>query len=75
MTKITKVCDQCGSEDVFFETIAIWNYRRQNWQIGEDLHKPHCGDCHREITVVDKEDTEEPWESKTDYCDRMGFDM
>ena len=56
MAKVTKVCDQCGSEDVFFETIATWNYRGQNWQIAEDLHTPQCGDCHKEITVLDEEE-------------------
>lgn len=64
MTKITKVCDQCGSEDVFFETIAVWNHRRQNWEIGEGLHAPHCGDCHRAMTVVDKEEVLEQEDSE-----------
>ena len=56
MKMITKVCDQCGGEDVYFNVIATWDYRKQDWVIGEDMHRPWCGDCHKEITVEDKEE-------------------
>tara|TARA_R110000851_G_scaffold158631_5_gene301688 strand:+ start:1062 stop:1244 length:183 start_codon:yes stop_codon:yes gene_type:complete len=56
MKKITKVCDKCGSEEVYFNAIATWDYRKQDWVLGEDLHRPWCERCDAEITVEDKED-------------------
>jgi hypothetical protein len=56
MKKITTVCAECGGEDVYFNTIATWDYHKQDWAIGGDLHTPWCEDCNKEITVEDKED-------------------
>jgi|TARA_R110000751_G_scaffold64145_1_gene131855 hypothetical protein len=56
MKKITKVCDECGSEDVYFNAIAMWDYQKQDWVLGEDLHRPWCEHCDKEITVEDKEE-------------------
>ena len=58
MKKITKVCDECGGEDVYFNAIATWDYHKQDWEIGEDLHTPWCEHCNKEITVEDKEEEE-----------------
>jgi hypothetical protein len=59
MKKITKVCDECGSEDVYFDAIAKWDYRKQDWVLGEDMHRPWCEQCDAEIMIEDKEDAEE----------------
>jgi hypothetical protein len=59
MKKITKVCDKCGSEDVYFDAIAKWDYREQNWVLGEDMHRPWCEQCDAEIMIEDKEDEED----------------
>ena len=66
MKKITKVCDKCGSEDVYFDAIAKWDYRKQDWVLGEDMWSPwceHCSDATVDyllgdagITIEDKED-------------------
>ena len=58
MKKITKVCDKCGSEDVYYDALAKWDYRKQDWVLGEDFWSPWCEQCDAGITIEDKEDND-----------------
>ena len=57
MKMIEKVCNMCGSVEVHLNTIATWNFLKQDWVFGENLHTPWCEQCECEISIEDREET------------------
>jgi hypothetical protein len=57
--KIKKVCEKCGSEDVWVDAAAEWNTDTQSWELGNMWDYSHCGDCDSKTDIVDQEYKEE----------------
>jgi len=51
---ITKVCKECGSEDVQHDAWAIWDLENQCWELGPCFDDAFCRDCDGPCDVVDK---------------------
>lgn len=52
---LTKVCKQCGSEDVKHDAWAVWDTENQCWELDAWFDKAYCSDCDGECTIIDKE--------------------
>ena len=65
--RITKVCETCGSDNVYVEAYARWNVDAQSWALATKFDNYYCGDCDdetycdTETDIVDQEvkETEE----------------
>jgi Zn finger protein HypA/HybF involved in hydrogenase expression len=57
MTKpmIKKVCEKCGSEDIWIDAAAEWDIDSQSWQLGNMWDYSHCADCDSKTDIVDQE--------------------
>ena len=54
MTKIAKVCQNCGSESVMAHAWAVWSVEEQRWELGTVFNHEHCADCDGETSIVDR---------------------
>jgi hypothetical protein len=56
MTKpmIKKVCEKCGSENVYIDAYAGWSVERQSWELASTFDNSYCSDCDTE-TYIDTE--------------------
>lgn len=52
---ITKVCERCGSEDVWADANAEWDVENQCWTLLDTFPNEWCNDCECETTIEDKE--------------------
>ena len=61
MTKrITKVCKDCGGNNVEIDAWACWDDTAQEWVLKSTYDASHCEDCDGPTTIIDVEipDTE-----------------
>jgi hypothetical protein len=64
--KGTYVCSYCGSDDVQSPASAVWNDRKQKWELLEmqDWPSDYCSNC--------QGDTSFDWVSYQDHRERVG---
>lgn len=56
MSKVRKVCKECGSEDVVVDAWVGWNVETQEWDTVENVFDmEYCKDCEGETTIEDEE--------------------
>ena len=53
--KIKKVCEKCGSEDVWVDAAAEWDTDTQSWELGNMWYYSHCGDCDADTYIINRE--------------------
>ena len=53
--KIKKVCEKCGSDDVWFEAYAAWDVDTQSWELGSTFDNSWCRDCDGETNIIEQE--------------------
>ena len=53
--KIKKVCEKCGSEDVWIDAAAEWDTYNQSWMLGNKWDYSYCADCDAETNIIDQE--------------------
>lgn len=57
MSKVRKVCKECGSENVVSDGWVGWNVETQDWDTVENVFDmEYCKDCEGETTIVDIND-------------------
>lgn len=52
---IKKVCETCGSEAVWGDAVAEWDFEAQSWEIQSHFDYSWCGDCEAETYIIDQE--------------------
>lgn len=55
MTRVTKVCKHCGSENVSHDGLLRWSIETQEWEVCSVFDNSNCDDCGAEDCVEDKE--------------------
>lgn len=56
LKRIKKVCVECGSEEVKFDTYAMWNFKTQQLEVVMVSDKGHfCENCEKECKIIDIE--------------------
>ena len=56
MSKITYVCETCGSDDVMCDAYAEWRTDLQAWQVRDTFSKgAYCNKCDGETRLEEKE--------------------
>ena len=45
MSKIKKVCHDCGSEDVHRDAWAEWDFETQEWVLSDVYDDAYCNTC------------------------------
>lgn len=50
-----KVCENCGSDDVWADALAVWNPETDEWELGNVFDYEHCNECDGETHIIDKE--------------------
>lgn len=53
-----KICNHCGSENVWVDANADWDTEAQEWVVCNIFDAEWCNDCDGETTIIDKEDDE-----------------
>ena len=53
--KITKVCKECGSEQVMLDAWAAWDVDKQEWTLYDVFPDSWCETCEGVCTIIDKE--------------------
>ena len=53
--KIEKVCEKCGSDDVFIDALAEWDVDTQSWELGTAFDNSWCRDCDDETYIINRE--------------------
>lgn len=56
--KIRKFCDHCGSENVYADALAQWDFEGQRWELSSTFDSSYCKDCDEETGIVDKVEAE-----------------
>ena len=51
--KITKVCKDCGGDQVLVDAYAEWDIDAQQWELSHTYGYSYCKDCDGETTIVD----------------------
>lgn len=56
MSKVRKVCKECGSEDVVSDAWVGWNIETQEWDsVDIVFDMEYCKNCDGETTIIDEE--------------------
>lgn len=53
MKKWKKVCSECGSEDITFDTISRWNKHTQDYELVDFFDVVYCLDCSDDVNTRD----------------------
>jgi hypothetical protein len=53
--KIEKVCETCGSVEVWVDALAEWDVDAQSWELGSTFAHSWCRDCDADTYIIDKE--------------------
>lgn len=73
--KIRKVCKKCGSEDVKFDTFAVWNFEKQELEVIMVSDKGDvCEDCDGPCKIVDLSTDIDHTENKSVCIDKTFYD-
>ena len=51
-----KVCKYCGSEDVKKDAWAVWNEKKDRWELYDYFDNDYCEECGEETTIVDEDE-------------------
>jgi hypothetical protein len=54
MSKIKKVCNYCGSEDVTQDANTKWSVEKQQWEISDMIPSDYCNNCEGETNIQDE---------------------
>lgn len=55
VTKIKKVCSNCGSTDVRLDAYACWIEESQEWELAETYENGFCMTCEGKCFINDEE--------------------
>ncbi|MHB8742802.1 MAG: hypothetical protein ACYC9L_06705 [Sulfuricaulis sp.] len=48
-------CKHCGSEQIVADANAVWNFRKQRWEVTDVFDKGHyCRQCDGETRIEEK---------------------
>jgi hypothetical protein len=50
-----KVCQTCGSDDVWLDANAVWSPEDDCWELLNVFDAAWCNACDGECTIIDKE--------------------
>jgi hypothetical protein len=53
--KIEKVCETCGSVEVWVDALAEWDADAQSWELGSTFAHSWCRDCDADTNIIDQE--------------------
>ena len=53
--KIEKVCETCGSEEVFIDAYADWDVDTQSWELCATYDESWCAVCDSGTNIIDQE--------------------
>lgn len=54
--KIEKVCEKCGSVEVWMDAMAEWDVDTQSWELGSNfVDYSWCRDCDAETNIINQE--------------------
>jgi hypothetical protein len=53
--KITKVCETCGSQDVFIDAYAEWDVDTQSWELCATYDASWCAVCDADTYIINRE--------------------
>lgn len=53
---IKKVCNHCGSENVWMDANAHWDVEKQKWVLLDTFPNEWCDDCEAETSIIDEEE-------------------
>lgn len=53
--RIAKTCEFCGSEHVWLDANAEWDFEAQRWVLKNTFDNAWCDECDGETTIIDKE--------------------
>jgi hypothetical protein len=54
--KIEKVCETCGSVEVWVDALAEWDVDTQSWELGTTFgDNSWCRDCDAETYIINRE--------------------
>lgn len=71
--KVAKVCDGCGSDDVYFDASAYWNREKQEFEFELTHEREYCSVCHSETRTLDVPWTRERWANVVVKGDLVNF--
>lgn len=54
MTKITKHCENCDSQNVVKDANAEWDEDTQTWILRSYYDQGYCCECETEVNIIDK---------------------
>lgn len=52
---ITKHCQDCGGENVYFDATAAWHPETGKWTLRATQDASYCDDCDAHCQIIDKE--------------------
>ena len=51
---IKMVCENCGSDDVWRDATAVWDYQAQLWDLGSMFQQEYCVACDCETHIINE---------------------
>lgn len=51
---VKKVCESCGSENVWKDANAQWSDARQEYELLDLFEPEYCNDCDAECTIIEE---------------------
>jgi len=56
MSKVRKVCKECGNDSVWVDANAVWNEETQQYELLDTFNdNSWCNTCEAEAEIIDEE--------------------